>query len=288
MELQTAPAEVLARYEALADRFAAVYEEVVGAGDLDGWVRDDWQARNAALEDAVLPRPPRDFIRHPSVLHSMFVGARYARHELPALVARHGDRLRELLDEDAVGEPPTIPGHDGTYETSSNLVHHLHHLTRYEEATGARLAEAATVVEWGGGYGSMARLLRRLVPPQTIVVVDTPLFTAIQWLFLSAVLGPDEVDLGDGSEVRAGAVTLVPVTRAEHLAVDADLFLSTWARNESPPRAQDLVVDRDWFGARSLLLGMHGTDPFAERVLDVGASAHPVGDWMENQFYFVR
>src|SRR5690606_28466062 len=149
--------------------FAARYAEVRGA-DQPAYVRDDWAARNATLERALVPVPPDDFLRHPAILHQMFVGPRYLDAELAYVRPRLP--APGILAEDPVGGPPTVELDDPPVTTSSNLVHHVHHLVRYEEATGGRLARTRTVVEWGGGYGSLARLVWRLRPGVTYVLLD--------------------------------------------------------------------------------------------------------------------
>jgi hypothetical protein len=69
--------------------------------------------------------------------------------------------------------------------------------------------------------------------------------------------------------------------------VTADLFISNWALNESMPAAQEDVLVRRWFGAKSLLLAMHLSDPFAAVVLGEGALAVPLGEFMPGQHYLV-
>ncbi len=144
-------------------------------------------------------------------------------------------------------------------------MHQLFHLLRYEETTGRQLGDIGTVVEWGGGgFGSLMRLLvRRHGGQPTCVIFDTPIFSAVQWLYLSAVLGEGGVVLHSSAPVEpvAGRINLVPIGLAMDTTVAADLFISNWALNESTSAAQHDVIARDWFGAHSLLLAMHAGDP---------------------------
>src|SRR5215218_10054758 len=79
-----------------------------------------------ALEAALLPEPRVRFITHSAILYSMFLGERCAEPELRFLCgALDGARLSRLLEEDSAGRPPLVPGHDGSYPTSTNLIHHL-------------------------------------------------------------------------------------------------------------------------------------------------------------------
>lgn len=276
------------RFDRLRGEFTARLA-AVRALDEHRFVRQDWAERNEALGEDLSPRPASDFLRHPAILYQMFVADKYVEHEAPYVLRR----LREpaLAIEDPVGDPPVtlMPGTDIT--TSANTVHHLHHLLRFEDATGQRLSDFDTVVEWGGGYGNLAKLLLRLHGGSpTYLLIDTPVFAAIQWLYLASVMGPGLVVLRteDDFSVTPGVVNVVPIGLARHLSVGADLFISTWALNESTAAAQDFVVDRLWFGADALLMAMHQGDPFEQVVVDAGAGAFPVGSFMPAQRYLLR
>jgi hypothetical protein len=278
----------LARFERLRDAFADRLAAVRPFGE-PAFVRGDWGERAETLSEALLARPPRDFLHRDEIRHQMFVGERYLEHELPYVLERVPDP--RVLRESAVGAPPVTAIDGDATLTSSNAVHHAHHLLRYQELTGRRLDAAACIVEWGAGYGSLARVLLRLHRGEpTVVLIDLPVFSAIQWLYLASVLGDERVVLHDRSAgpVVPGRVNVVPVGLAARLDVRADLFVSTWALNESARPAQQFVLDRDWFGAHGLLIGMHHGDPLAKDVLDAGATAAPIGPWMPGQHYFVR
>jgi hypothetical protein len=252
------------------------------------FVRQDWAERNAELERDLLPVPPPDFLCHPAIRYQMFVDEGVVPHELPYVLEHLEDE--DLLAEDAVGLPPVIDLHDNGIPTSSNTIHQLYHLLRYQEATGRRIQDAGTIVEWGGGFGSLMRLVVRMHGGEpTCVIVDTPIFSALQWLYLSAVLGEDRVVLHDAGPVlpARGRVNIVPIGLVSDMVVEADVFISNWALNESTRAAQREVIDRRWFGAPSLLLAMHAGDPFTEEVLAHGARACPLGAFMPGQQYLV-
>ncbi|MGE2729515.1 putative sugar O-methyltransferase [Mycolicibacterium vaccae] len=275
-------------FEELAQAFPAQLNRVRTCTS-PHYVRADWAARNAELERGLLPVPPADFLQHPVIRFQMFVGDHLLAEQLPYVLDRLGDPT--LLAEDAVGAPPTVTVPGTSVRTSSNTVHQLYHLLRYEEATGRAVREAETVVEWGGGFGSLMRLLHRRHGDQpTCVLIDTPVFSALQWLYLSAVLGTAEVVLHDHAPVQPapGRVNIVPIGLVEDLDVAADLFISNWSLNESTAAAQRDVVARDWFGARALLLAMHAGDRFAEVAQSHGARAVLVGSFLPGQQYLFR
>lgn len=288
MSMSAPDGAALERFDALRGRFAACWSQVRHLSD-PVFVRSDWRERNEALARDLAPAPPRDFLWHPAILFQMFVGDRYVAHELPYVTSRL-ERLEDAR-EDPVGSPPLVPMDGRDWDTSANTVHHLHHLLRYEETTGRRLAESDVIVEWGAGYGNLAKLIRRRHGGEpTLVLFDTPIFSCLQWLYLASVLGEEVVVLhtAAGQQVEAGKVNVVPIGLVRSLAVEADLFVSTWALNESEPAAQDEVIERRWFGASALLLAMHEGDPLESLVLDAGARRVAVGEFMPAQRYLVR
>jgi hypothetical protein len=279
-----APADV---FPELAARFQQQYHAVRELTD-ERYVRSDWAERNAELERDLLPVPAADFLRHPAIRYQMFVDERVLPHELPFVRSRLPDDV--LLLEDAVGGPPTVALAPNGIRTSSNTVHQLYHLLRYEHETGRRLQDAGTIVEWGGGFGSLMRLIFRMHGGcPTCVVIDTPIFSAVQWLYLSAVLGEEHIVLHGSRPVRlvGGHINLVPIGCVSDMAVTADLFISNWALNESTQEAQDDVVARGWFGARSLLLAMHAHHPLIDIARASGARPVPLGSFMPGQQYLV-
>ncbi len=286
--MTTSDGAALERFDALRLEFASRWSRVRHLSDA-GFVREDCHERNEALALDLAPAPPRRFLHHPSILFQMFVGDKYLADELPYVSARLED-LREAR-EDAVGCPPSAPLPGTGWTTSANTVHHLHHLLRYEEETGRRIDGAKVFVEWGAGYGNLAKLIhRRHGNRPTLVLLDTPVFSCLQWLYLASVLGEEAVVLHTerGQPVQDRRINVVPIGLVAGLAVQPDVFISTWALNESEPAAQDAVIARNWFGAPGLLLAMHEGDPLERRVLEAGARRVPVGPFMPAQRYLVR
>jgi hypothetical protein len=123
----------------------------------------------------------------------------------------------------------------------------------------------------------------------TCVLIDTPVFSAVQWLYLSAVFGTDRVVLHSTAPVEPTRhkINVVPIGLVSSLRVTTDLFISHWALNESLPAAQRDVLARNWFGVQSLLLAMHAGDPLFDVALANGARPVPVGDFMPGQHYLV-
>ena len=267
--------------------FEPRYRMLAGAASA---TTEPWADYAAELERALLPVPPWAFLRVPVVAATMLPhSARARRLQLQYLRSRRdGDELERLLREDPVGRPVLVP----PYPTSANRVHVLTHIERFAEATGVDPASVGSVVEWGGGYGALCRVWRLLNPGGTYTILDLPIVSALQWLYLGSVLGEDAVVLHDApAEPLPGRVNLMPADPSA--PVSADLFISTWALSESPPELQDAVAAGGFFGARHLLLAYRrdardfpGSAHFDTIALHAGAQVEPVLGYRASTYAF--
>jgi hypothetical protein len=236
-----------------------------------------WENYNAKLEKVFLPYPPFSFLRDPIIISTMFVtsGGRWLKEELTFLEKKNSkDKLKFLLQEEYVGMPLLL---NFTYLTSHNSIHHLYHLIRFLDKTKCNLDQINTIVEWGGGYGNMAKIFKRLkYTSLTYIIIDTPLFSSIQWLYLATVLGEENVNLLQNPEdsIHVGKINLIPICFVDRHKISADLFISTWALSESSKYSQDYVVAHKWFNAKHILLAYQNSSnrlPNAERVGEIAA-----------------
>jgi hypothetical protein len=162
------------------------------------------------------------------------------------------EQLKNLLKEEAIG-CPTISSFQ--YKTSQNSIHHLYHLTKYSKETGCDLTKLSKIIEWGGGYGNMARIMMKINPSVNYIIVDLPIFGIIQAIYLATVLGPQKVRLlGNNTESGAGINIVPAVEPMLNKLSGADLFISTWALSESSDYAQKFVEKNKFFNAEAVLI----------------------------------
>lgn len=241
------------------------------AADMARLVTPFWEKTAPEIEAALLPLPPPDFLNLPSlgamsVVHYWRLTSYYIRF-LEKSFERQ--RLRYLLREDLPGHPIL---QSARYTTSSMTAQHLYHFAYHRTTTGASLDDVECVVEFGGGYGNMAKVLSRLLGrPHTHVIVDLPFIGAIQWLYLSSVLGPESVNLVSPTRgsVAPGKINIMPIPLVGKISIRPDLFIATWSLSETPPELQDLIGRVGWLQAERLLVTWHRNSkefPDAERV----------------------
>ncbi len=266
-------------FEALAPRVAGLYEILRGR-DAGEFLLPKWAAINVRLESTLLPRPPFDFTRRPAIRDTMFAafGGRFLRETMAFLESRlPRERLKELLLEDTVGDPELLAV---PYLSSHNSVVQLLHLLRFAAETRCDTAAFKTVVEWGGGYGLLAKIFRRqCLVPNTYLIVDSPIFSCLQWLYLAAALGEETVHLLSRPQdrIEPGRINLIPLGLLEEHRLRADLFVSAWALEEGSQACVDYVLQRDWFGAERLLLAYLAGGPRLPAAAKVDRMAERAG-----------
>lgn len=219
-----------------------------------------WKRHTETIKNSFCENLPMAFLRNP------LIGRQMVAQAPPGIIRGKisfiesvwsGERLSEILREDYVGLPRIA---NFKYLTSGNRIHHACHLASYKSAIGKEFWSSDNIVEWGGGYGNMARLVRRLNPECTYAIIDLPELSALQYVYLYTLLG-DEVHLvtPGQTQVKQGKVSIVPVgcVLSGEINISADAFLSTWAITESPQEAQEFVCKNLFFGAESILLAYH-------------------------------
>ncbi len=295
-ELAKGSVEQKKRFCALRSQFRSRLE-ALEKFDISHYTTPNWKNFNEKVRAALFPEPSFAFLRNPTVMYTMFLsrGGTAMKTELDYLESKlKPEELQRLLAEDGTGAPLLL---NSRYRTSHNTIHHLHHLIRFQERTGRALNSISSVIEWGGGYGNLAKLFTRLVGKQrTYTIIDTPLFSCLQWLYLSTIFGEENVNLIQSPQqtIQEGKINLVPVCFIPNLSLQAELFISTWALNESSVASQDAVTQRNWFGAKHLLLaylenypGLPDSERVAKAAVARGASIEDIEFLPKNHYVFL-
>lgn len=137
-----------------------------------------WLWRRTDLRDQILHDNPENFLAWPVVRGAMYVGnAPYMKFESEALLE---DRHHAFIREPDFGKQTNE-------KTNFNFTHQAYHLMQWEWRTGQRIENLDTILEFGGGYGAMALIARRLGFKGRYIIYDLPEFSALQEYYLSNV-----------------------------------------------------------------------------------------------------
>lgn len=273
-------AEAALKYGAIHSLLQQSSEHGTEEADASRYPWPDWQR---CLAEDFSRNVPVDFMEHPIIKETMVFHGRVCKWQRIAHVRDSfgASKTRELLLEDPVGGARIC---DGSLGTSPNRLYHAFHLAMYRQATGKVFPSSGLVVEWGGGYGDISRLIQRLreqSDDRTFVLIDLPAVGALQWVYLTAILGSELVHvLSDADDpIRNGCVNIMTsATALEHKGLVANSFVSTWALTESPHALQLAVVKRGFFGAADILLAfsMDADNQVAKPLLAAGGRILPV------------
>ena len=222
----------------------------------------DWTDWAGSIRSAFSGGVPLNFLANPIISSTMVFarnnGIQLTKFFISNIVGVFGEKTAiKLLKEDYIGLP-NISNMD--FMTSANRAHHANHLAYFTKATLKNIWESEVIVEWGGGYGNMARIIRRLNPKVTYVIIDLPELLALQYVYLSSVESRDCVHVvaGEGfNHLELGKINLITQELFSELlpSIECDGFISTWAISESPKAAQEFVYSNNFFGAKNILIG---------------------------------
>ena len=264
------------RFESLARHFSSAYDSL-GRYDIRPFTTPFWRKTARVLELTLLPSPSISFLQNPVVMQTMVISGKRGMWSLELRFLERSfpeDVLSEVLKEDYVGNPLLLRS---AYLTSRNNIHHMVHLARFLDKTRCQLDEIETCVEWGGGYGNLAKIFTKLKQEgSTYVIMDLPMISCLQWIYLSSIFGEERVKLITKPEdgIAKGRINILPVCFADRHDIKADLFISTFALSECSTYAQDMVASRSMFGARHVLLAYQdnsGPFPHEERIAELAS-----------------
>jgi hypothetical protein len=130
---------------------------------------------------------------------------------------------------------------------------------KFQSETGIKLDAINTVVEFGGGYGSMCRLMRRISLNTTYIIIDLPIFSFIQFYYLKQIHGESEVNiiLSDEDKIIPNKVNLIPIDELlvdKIKTVEPDLFIATWSLSEANKYAQEYIYKNGFFDSKFILI----------------------------------
>lgn len=221
----------------------------------------DWSGWAANVRRSFQTGVPLGFLSHPTVSHTMVYGRHrgvVATRERVKIVESVYERSIAdcLLREDYIGLP-TIS--NLSYLTSANRAHHAAHLARYRKTIGENFWDSPSIIEWGGGYGNMACIIRRINPGITYTIIDLPEMLSLQYIYLSSIFGDNSINiaLNINVDILDGRINLVTSQSIldNDIALNCYGFLSTWALTESPKEYQTMIIERNFFGAKRILIG---------------------------------
>ena len=143
------------------------------------------------------------------------------------------------------------------YATSENTIHQIYHISKYYSETGKDILKAKTIVEWGGGYGCLARAVKKYNSEVTYIIMDLPELCILQKIYLSSIFGENVVDIiYDLEMVAVGKINIISsdIVMKAKKKFQTNTFISNWAITESGKDYQDYITSQHYFSADNILI----------------------------------
>ncbi len=208
-----------------------------------------WQQNQLELRKRILKTTDMKAFPHWSVIQAtMYVGdAQYIHNvELPYIASSfpNGPLLKALsVDMDIISEPAWIAWENDT-AISTNLIHQAYSLSQLS----LDISKLDTILEFGGGYGAMCLLCRRLGFKGRYIIYDLPEFSLLQRYYLSCHNIEAEYWACSVEQIEL----LMPFTRS------IDLLIGLWSLSEVDNLSfRDHLLD--WHSAKSYLFAYSQT-----------------------------
>lgn len=201
-----------------------------------------WSRRAHEIARCILEEDLDGFTQWPLVVETMFAGESSAtRRQLDVLRALPDwrTRWRPALRESPLGRPAASTLHPAS---SANLIRQAYLLARFEAAMGARIDTFDRIVEFGGGFGALCRLARRLGFRGRYVILDIEPMRSLQRWYLR---GNGIAVADDGGACAETDVVSLPVSALPGLFPEAaprTAFLAHGSIGETPIPLRDEVL----------------------------------------------
>ena len=182
--------------------------------------KSGWDKYRQRLRLYILGNDPRNFLRWEPIINSMFHNAN--KCELDYLMSSGWDKWSLAITETWVGNPPRY-----TYykKSSGNLIHTAYNLSRLVDHYKIDIKKTDKIIEFGAGYGCLAKLINNLSFNGKYVIFDIPEFLALQKYYLRSTDTKGNFDFIDQIEKLENS--------------NPDIFIATWSLSESPIELRD-------------------------------------------------
>jgi hypothetical protein len=205
-----------------------------------------WLDNGSRLRELVLKDDPRRFLRWDVVLDTMFGPyGKYIRIELKYL-KRHAEwanRWRHAIRESPIGRPFPYPFYP---KSSGTLIQHAYHIAQFEDKARLHANEMHIIFEFGGGYGSMCRLIHNLGFVGKYIMYDLPYFSALQKYYLKSsgfkIYSTDAFKTAKNGIVCISDLESIDLLLRQNTSMENSLFVATWSISEAPISIRKSIV----------------------------------------------
>jgi len=225
-------------------------------------VHGDWQNKRKTLQQLIHGKPNKNFLSHPTIQGTM-VRQGYGnsqQYEESFLVNHTNKYIQELLNQYHEtylgGQKCECKHYNWTVNTLGQMYYLMKALT-FDDTNNK--PNPSHIIEYGGGFGNLARIAKSIFPNITYIIIDLPEICAIQSLYLHETVDfKIVVHTTVPSTWESDTIHIVPIHLLPKITLpNVDLFISGFALTESTAYSQEQVINKNFFNAlRCYIVGL--------------------------------
>jgi hypothetical protein len=210
----------------------------------DPHVSESWKKNIQRFEKAVIERDPRGFLRWDECL-PLRAGPTVAPQFWALRRSENWQKKwTRVLEDEPIGHPQPFFLYP---KVGANIILHAHHIERFEKFSQKSMSDYGVIVEFGGGYGGLCRLVHKLGFKGKYIIFDLPQQNLLQRFFLkSAKMPVREVGADDpktnGISIQNDLSHLASyLAEAVSSSKGPSVFIANWSLSECPIALRDEV-----------------------------------------------
>lgn len=202
---------------------------------MNNFVVPFWEEMNNIVRSEILDVNNNNFLDHYVIRNCMYTSSgevgRYL-YQLELIDNQFGAAFANwiLSDEPSFGNPELFEYRPGLV-CSGNSIQMLYHIAFWQSRTGLKISDIHSILEWGGGYGSLARIIKKINKNISYKIIDTEVFSSLQRWYLDACNPSNNIET-------------FTIDQIDLDTINYEMFISTWALSESSPDAIDFVAKK--------------------------------------------
>ncbi len=214
-------------------------------------VHPKWEEHEGSLKKNFTPKFLSSFCMIPVISRTMAVG----KESLPFLDYANKENPEELnmilrkFEETAIGRPAGRKIDKRFYSHTS--IQHIYYLSTVMKQARMLSRKQTIITEFGGGYGNLARIATTVIPEVKYIIIDLPIFLALQYYFLISdnpnlrigTLDKDSYKTPSNDLIKEYDVLLIPSFIIEKIELETDVLIATYSLTEAEQAVQDYYLE---------------------------------------------
>ena len=187
--------------------------------------------------ELVLKKKLNNFLRESFIQKVFFVHNRLYIFFLLIKIFLNKKKFKYLLKEDHIGDPVRYFLYP---QSSGNRIREVFHLMELEKFIQMPLKNINEVFEFGGGYGNMARIFKKINNQVTYTIFDTKEVNLIQYYYLNMLNLKTNWNLVKKKQINI-------INRTDKIntgTLKNKLFIANWSLSETPIDIRDKIIKK--------------------------------------------